>query len=93
MFLEAIYIRKPIVVNTYAIYKMDIQPKVFSVRELDEYVTNDAVEQTRKVLTNSQLQKDKVDINYELGKKYFSYKDLRIGVKRFAQELGIVPVK
>jgi glycosyltransferase involved in cell wall biosynthesis len=92
-FLEAVYFRKPIVVNTYSIYKKDIQPKGFNVIELDGYVTNDAVEQTRTVLKDSQIQKSMVDLNYELGKKYFSYKDLRIGVKRFSQELGIVPVK
>ena len=92
-FLEAVYFRKPIVVNTYSIYKKDIQPKGFSVIELDGYVTNNAVEQTRKVLTDPQLKKNMVDLNYELGKKYFSYRDLRIGVKRFAEELGIVPVK
>jgi hypothetical protein len=26
-FLEAVFFRKPIVVNTYSIYQMDIQPK------------------------------------------------------------------
>jgi glycosyltransferase involved in cell wall biosynthesis len=30
-FLEAIYFRKPVVVNTYSIYTMDIKPKGFSV--------------------------------------------------------------
>ena len=33
-FLEAIYYKKPIVVNTYSIYSMDIKPKEFKVIEI-----------------------------------------------------------
>ena len=48
-FLEAIYYKKPIVVNTYSIYAVDIKPKGFSVIEIDGYVTNEAVQNTLKV--------------------------------------------
>ena len=92
-FLEAIYFKKPIVVNTYSIYKKDIQPKGFSAIELDGYVTKEAVEKTKQVLTDPKFQKSMVDLNYELGKKYFSYKYLRIGLTRFAEELDLVPTK
>ena len=34
-FLEAIYFRKPVVVNLYSIYRVDIKPKGFSAIELD----------------------------------------------------------
>ena len=92
-FLEAIYFRKPIVVNTYSIYKKDIKPKGFSAIELDGYVTEEAVEKTRQVLKDPELQKQMVDQNYELGNKYFSYKQLRIGLRRFAEELGLIPTQ
>ena len=92
-FLEAIYFRKPIVVNTYSIYKKDIKPKGFSVIELDGYVTETAVEKTRQVLTDPELQRGMVDLNYELGKKHFSYKILRMGLTRFAEELDLVSTK
>ena len=42
-FLEAIYFRKPIVVNAYSIYTKDIKPKGFSVIEIDGFVTSQAV--------------------------------------------------
>ena len=92
-FLEAIYFQKPIVVNTYSIYTKDIKPKGFSVIELDGYVTESAVEKTRQILTDPELQRDMVDLNYELGKKYFSYKILRMGLIRFAEELDLMPTK
>ena len=38
-FLEAIYFRKPIVVNTYSIYTMDIQPKGFDVIDTEVRMT------------------------------------------------------
>jgi glycosyltransferase involved in cell wall biosynthesis len=90
-FLEAVYFRKPIVVNSYSIYKKDIQPKGFAVIELDGYVTEDAIEKTRKVLNDPGLQKQMVDLNYELGKKYFSFELLRTGLLRLENELYLLP--
>jgi glycosyltransferase involved in cell wall biosynthesis len=72
-FLEAIYFCRPIVVNTYSIYTIDIKPKGFSVIEIDGYVTDEAVRKTRKVLTNPDLRKKMVTHNYQLAKKYYSY--------------------
>ncbi len=72
-FLEAIYFCRPIVVNSYSIYAMDIKPKGFSVIELDGYVTDEAVRQTRKILTDPDLRKKIVIHNYETAKKYYSY--------------------
>jgi len=72
-FLETIYFKKPIVVNTYSIYIKDIKPKGFSVVEIDGYVTEKAVEQTKQILDDPALCQKMVDHNYELGKQYFSY--------------------
>jgi glycosyltransferase involved in cell wall biosynthesis len=72
-FLETLYFKKPIVVNTYSIYLKDIQPKGFKVIEIDGYVTDKAVEQTKQVLDNPELCQEMVDHDYALAKKYFSY--------------------
>ncbi|MBW1982188.1 MAG: glycosyltransferase family 4 protein [Deltaproteobacteria bacterium] len=63
-FLEAVYFRKPIVVNTYSIYTKDIKPKGFSVVEIDGFVTDETVRQTKKVLENAELRQNMVDLNY-----------------------------
>ena len=76
-FLEAIYFRKPIVVNTYSIYTTDIKPKGFKVIELQGYISEDAVHQTREVMKNPDLCKEMVNHNYKLGKQYFSYSALQ----------------
>ncbi len=76
-FLEAVYFRKPIVVNIYSIYARDIKPKGFSVIEIDGYVTREAVDLTKKVLEDDLLRRQMVDHNYGLATKFFSYTVLR----------------
>ena len=80
-FLEAIYFRKPIVVNRYSIYTMDIMPKGFSVIEIDGYVTDDVVRQTREVLENPELSKEMVEKNYEIATRCYSYSVLEQKLK------------
>ncbi len=75
-FLEAVYFRKPIVVNIYSIYATDIKPKGFSVIELDGYVSEDAVIKTKEILTNRELREKMVNKNYEIAKVFFSYEVL-----------------
>jgi glycosyltransferase involved in cell wall biosynthesis len=72
-FLEAIYFRRPIVVNNYSIFKVDIKPKGFRVIEFDGYITDATVEQTRKVLAQPQLAHDMAEENYRLAKRHYSY--------------------
>ena len=80
-FLEAIYFRRPIVVNDYSVYAIDIKPKGFKTIELNDYVDSKAVELTKKVLETPVLAKEMVEHNYELGKRYYSYSVLRQKLK------------
>jgi glycosyltransferase involved in cell wall biosynthesis len=89
-FLEALYFRKPIVVNTYSIYTKDIKPKGFDVIELDGYVTASTVELTRDVLDNVQRRQEMVDLNFSLGKECFSYDTLRRELRASLIRKGLV---
>ncbi len=75
-FLEAVYFRKPIMVNCYSIYTFDIKPKGFTAVEIDGYVTDEAVDQTRELIENEPLRKKMVDANYRLGEKFYAYEVL-----------------
>lgn len=90
-FLEAVYFRKPIVVNAYSIYTKDIKPKGFSVVEIDGYVTAAAIEKTNKILDDPDLCQKMVELNYELGLKYFSYAVLHRGLRDFLSSRGWIP--
>jgi len=85
-FLETLYFKKPIVVNTYSIYLKDIRPKGFKVIEIDGYVTDKAVEQTKQVLDDPELRQEMVDHDYALAKKYFSYTVLHQNLRHYMVE-------
>lgn len=75
-FLEAVYFRKPILVNHYSIYTFDIKPKGFLSVEIDGFVTDQAVEKTRALIEDPRLREEMVENNYALGKKFYSYEVL-----------------
>ena len=76
-FLEALYYKKPIVVNNYAIFATDIRPKGFKVIEFDDYITEKTVADTLHVLDDLPYQKELCELNYSLALRHFSYKVLR----------------
>jgi len=75
-FLEAAFFQKPIVVNNYSIFDLDIKPKGFRVIEFDGYITDETIRQTLSVLENPALAEEMAAHNYELGRRYYSYATL-----------------
>lgn len=76
-FLETIYFRRPIVVNNYSIYDIDIKPKGFKAIEFDGFITAGTVERTRQVLKDPALQKQMTESNYQIASRHYSYRMLR----------------
>jgi glycosyltransferase involved in cell wall biosynthesis len=72
-FLEALYYRRPIMVNNYSIYNFDIRPKGFKVVEFDGYITQETVNTAREFLLNPQMAEEAADYNYKLASSHFSY--------------------
>jgi len=85
-FLEAVYHKKPIMVNAYSIYATDIKPKGFKAIEIDGYVTDNAVRQTRKILEDKALRDEMVSYNYSLASKHYSYSVLRQKLDALTQD-------
>jgi hypothetical protein len=63
-------------VNNYSIYALDIKPKGFRVIEFDGFITPATVAQTRQVLTDARLAGEMTEHNYELGRRYYSFRVL-----------------
>ncbi len=72
-FLEAVYFKKPILINNYSIYFYDIKPKGFDVIEMNDYITKDTVDTTEQLLLDPARVQQMVDKNYALGLKHYSY--------------------
>ena len=79
-FLEAILFKKPLLVNRYSVYIVDIEPKGFDVVAIDGFLGDKAVQQVREILQDSERRRRMVERNFELGRKYFSYRVLRRGL-------------
>jgi len=76
-FLEAIYFKKPILVNTYSIFWHDIKPKGFKTIEIDEYIREDTVDRIIDILRDKSRAKDMTNHNYKFAKRFYSYRNLR----------------
>lgn len=72
-FLEAVYFRRPVVVNSYSIFDVDIKPKGFRVIEFDGYITDSTVAQTRRLLADPKLAEEMTEQNYIIARRHYSY--------------------
>ena len=75
-FLETIYFLRPIVISTYEIFKTDIQPKGFQVIGFDDFIEEQTVRQAREVLHDPTLGEEMAAHNYQIGRRYYSYRNL-----------------
>lgn len=76
-FLEALYFKRPIVVNVYSIYATDIRTKGFKVIEFDDYITDKTVKATMQILDDPELEAATCEYNYQVALRHFSYRTLR----------------
>jgi glycosyltransferase involved in cell wall biosynthesis len=76
-FIEAIYFRKPIVVNRYSAYVLDIEPYGFQAIEMDGYVTDEVLDKIRLLMNDPSSTREIAEKNYRLAARFFSYEVLR----------------
>ncbi len=76
-FLEALYFRVPVLINRYAIFARDIEPKGFQLPVMDGFLTRKVVEEVRRLLEDPTHRQETVEHNYEMAKRFFSYAVLR----------------
>ncbi len=72
-FLEAVYYKRPLVVNNYSIFEADIKPKGFKVVEFDGFISEAMLKHVRHLLTHPQETAEITEHNYKLARRYFSY--------------------
>lgn len=86
--VEAIYFKKPVVINRYSVYIEDIEPKGFKLAEMDGVVTKDTIREVEKLLSDQAYRKAIVEHNYEVGQRHYSYEVLRRSFATIFGELG-----
>lgn len=75
--LEAIYFRKPVMINRYSIYVEDIAPKGFRLVEIDGEITPSTVEGVRALLRDPALRMEMADHNYRLAREHYGFDSLK----------------
>ncbi len=76
-FLEAIYFKKPLLVNRYATFVTDIEPKGFDLVTMDGSLTSKTIQDVREVLESPERSAQMVSQNYEIAEQHYSYGVLR----------------
>lgn len=82
-FLEAVYCRKPLVVNNHTIFSTDIRPRGFQVIEFEGSITDRTVQRTREVPENPQLGQEMAEHNYRRTRRHYSF----MGLERYLETL------
>ena len=76
-FLEAVYFKKPLLINRYATFVRDIEPKGFDLVVMDGFLNRNVVGAVRALLDSPQKRKHMVDNNYDVALRHYSYAVLR----------------
>jgi hypothetical protein len=72
-FLEAVYYRRPMFVNNYTIYSIDIKPKGFQAVEFNGFITDETIKHVQKTLKDRKFTEELTERNYNLGKQFYSF--------------------
>ena len=76
-FLEAVYFKKPILVNNYSIYLHDIKPKGFRVIEMDDFINKNTVDNVICLLRDKSRTEEMANYNFKLAKRFYSFTNLK----------------
>ncbi len=76
-FLEAVYFKKPLLINRYATFVQDIEPKGFDLIVMDGYLTRKTVSNVKAILETTARRANMVNANYDIAAQYYSYAVLR----------------
>ena len=75
--LEAIYFKKPLLVNRYKIFQDDIEPKGFDVVKMDGSLTGEVVSDIRNIIDDKHRREKMVTRNYRIAEAHYSFDLLR----------------
>jgi glycosyltransferase involved in cell wall biosynthesis len=76
-FIEAIYFKKPILINRYSTFVRDIEPLGFDLAVMDGFLSKKTVQSVVDILESSKRRKKMVSSNYAIAARHYSYTILR----------------
>jgi glycosyltransferase involved in cell wall biosynthesis len=85
--LEAIYFKKPVLVNRYSVFKDDIEGCGFELVTMDGEITEEVVEKVRRALEDSGSFEASAERNFEIAAGHFGYAMLERRLREMVREL------
>lgn len=79
--LEAIYFKKPTVVNCYPVYNADIKPLGFEFIELNGFVDENSIQDARLILDSPEEVSRITEKNFKIAQEHFSLEVLETKLK------------
>ena len=76
-FLEAIYYKRPLVCNRYTIYQTAIDPCGCRIPLIEEFLTDEFINEVRCVLDDDALRRAIVEHNCEVASRLFSFDSVK----------------
>jgi glycosyltransferase involved in cell wall biosynthesis len=76
-FLEAVYFRRPILINRYATFVRDIEPLGFDLAVMDGFLSKQTVGEVVDILRSPARKRRMVETNYAVAARHFSYEVLQ----------------
>ncbi|NCD34154.1 MAG: glycosyltransferase [Spartobacteria bacterium] len=76
-YLEAVYFRKPVLINRYAIFARDMEPKGFRGPVMDGILTKRTVREVERIIHDATYREELVNHNYNVALRFYSYSVLR----------------
>lgn len=74
--LEAVYFKKPILINRYEAFVRDIEPKGFDFIKMNGRMTTHTVTAVKQILKSPERRSYMVNRNYEIARRHYSYSSL-----------------
>lgn len=72
-FLEAVFFKKPLLINRYTTFIRDIEPLGFDLAVMDGFLAQQTVQEVRELLESPARREAAVNLNYDIAAHYFSY--------------------
>jgi glycosyltransferase involved in cell wall biosynthesis len=76
-FLEAIYFKKPMLINRYSTFVRDIEPQGFDLAVMDGFLSRKTVQCVKEIMDSPERREKMVTYNYEIATRHYSYCVLR----------------
>ncbi len=86
--LEAIYFRKPVLVNRYETFVRDIEPLGFDLVTMDGLLDEDQIGEVEHLLSCSERRAAMTQRNFEIARRHFSYRQVQSRLNVIIEKLA-----